>query len=107
VLESRDEREQLWYQLSKQSVTATPLQFWIGLASSGPWVWDDDAGQDAYPAEWAWFQPVAPAPGVPTRAYLFYQQGLSFSTLAVNTPPPADAGALSYVCELRGPDAGM
>jgi hypothetical protein len=106
VLESQDEREQLWYQLSRPSVTTTPSQFWIGLArDGGSWVWDDDAGADAYPPEWAWSRPMAPGPGVQTRAYLYYLMNLSFSTLAFNDAPLT--ATLTYVCELPGPDAGM
>jgi hypothetical protein len=127
VLGSRDEREQLWYQLSNQAVTAPPVQVWIGLARAnvdtgadaaidgsagmtsvraGPWVWDDDASADSYPPQWGAQQPIATGPGISTRAYLQYEPTFSSSTLAVDFPLDPTIGPPAYVCELRGPDAG-
>jgi hypothetical protein len=128
VLGSRDEREQLWYQLSKEPVADTPVQVWIDLARAyvdagadaaidgsagitsvraGPWVWDDEAGADSYPPPWGGQQPIAPGPGVSTRAYLQYDPMSSSSTLAVDLPLNPTIDPPAYVCELRGPDAGM
>jgi hypothetical protein len=59
VLQSRDEREQLWFEIAK---LVPPDAFWIGLSlRAGAWVWDDEAGVDAYAAPWAEGQPGAGA----------------------------------------------
>jgi hypothetical protein len=72
VLESRDEREQLWFELSK--LPSSPTRVWIGLAPSADdagddagtvWTWDDGTNADApdaHPSPWGIGQPSAPAP---------------------------------------------
>ena len=85
VLQSRDEREQLWLELSRLSIP--PARVWIGL-SPGPvdagdagavtWIWDDGTSADApdaYPSPWGVGQPAGPTPAF-----------LSHST----TQPPVD-----------------
>ena len=68
VLQSRDEREQLWYALERMG--NTPGEVWIGLAQqNGAWTWADDAGADAYPSPWGNKQPD----GNGSRAYLLQQ----------------------------------
>ncbi|HEY3820037.1 MAG TPA: C-type lectin domain-containing protein [Polyangiaceae bacterium] len=65
VLQSRDEREQLWHELSHSGTT--PGSIWIGLSRPGTeWIWDDDASADAYPSPWGNDQPSGNA----SRAYL-------------------------------------
>lgn len=66
VLQSRDEREQLW-----RAVGGTQSSFWIGLSvpeGGSSWTWDDDASEDAYPSPWEIRFPREPGG---TRAYLF------------------------------------
>ncbi len=102
VLQSRDEREQLWRELSRLPVP--PPRIWIGLAP-GPvpsgdggttWIWDDGTngeGADAYPSPWADGQPSGSTP-----AFLSHS----------STQPPVDdtlahtdatVRALPYVCQ--------
>jgi hypothetical protein len=109
VLQSRDEREQLWHELSK--LQPPPLRVWIGLhlvdggATDGgaAWVWDNGVvanDADAYPSPWGNAQPVADGPT--PRAYL--------SSAAPFTSPTFDdtlahnddrtVTTLPYVCEL-------
>jgi hypothetical protein len=106
VLQSRDEREQLWRELSRlpPGNGGTPAFIWIGLSladggspDAGPWVWDDDAAADAYPSPWGDGQPS----GVFGRAYL---------TQNIQLPPIDDslgrnalkdpATKFQYVCQL-------
>ena len=106
VLESRDEREQLWLQLSR----AAPQVFrvWIGLSQSdaGPeddsgapsWVWDDGTRADApgaYASEWGDRMPAIP--GTTSRAYLRAYTGEIDDTLARNDESIA---TMPFVCEL-------
>jgi hypothetical protein len=108
VLESRDEREQLWLELSR--LKDPPPRVWIGLApaaSSGepdasPFVWDDGTNADApdaHPSPWGIGQPARPAP-----AFLSHEP--------TPTQPPVDdtlahtdptIHALPYVCQALTP----
>jgi hypothetical protein len=64
VLQSRDEREQLWHELGH--LGTIPGSIWIGLSEvGGDWAWADDAGPDAYPSPWGDKQPT----GNGSRAY--------------------------------------
>jgi Lectin C-type domain len=103
VLQSRDEREQIWKQLAL--TPNVPLDVWIGLslsdggvpANPASWIWDDDAGGTTYPSPWAVGEPHGPA----TRGYLN-------NTTA--TPIPIDntlahshsavMSSFDYVCQL-------
>jgi len=105
VLQSRDEREQLWNELGRLPAgIKAPSAIWIGLAlrdggspglASG-WIWDDDASADAYPSPWGEREPRQ---SNSRRAYLLnftgpptiLDQTLARDLLDVN---------LSYVCEL-------
>jgi hypothetical protein len=96
VLESRDEREQLW-----KAVGATQSSFWIGLSlgeGGSSWVWDDDASDDAYASPWGARMPREPGG---TRAFFFQNGGTPAAvddTLARN-----GNGASSFfpfVCQL-------
>jgi hypothetical protein len=97
VLQSRDEREQLW-----KAVGATQAQseLWIGLSvpdGGTSWVWDDDASADAYPPPWGIRMPREPGG---SRAYLFQNGGtpaIVDDTLARNPGAPAD---FPFVCQL-------
>lgn len=98
VLQSRDEREQLW-----KAVGATQTQSWLWIGLSLPeggtdWVWDDDASADAYPSPWAVRQPREPGG---SRAYLSQNAGpppVVDDTLAHNgTGAPAD---FPFVCQI-------
>jgi hypothetical protein len=112
VLQSREEREQLWHELSRLDVP--PRAVWIGLSfvqppgSTGSWQWDDGAPVDQYPPQWAANQPRPPVLQSPTpastRAFLWKDphrlpQVLppSDDTLARNEPPPT---TLPFVCEI-------
>lgn len=96
VLQSRDEREQLW-----RAVGANQTQsfLWIGLSlpeGGNEWVWDDDASMDAYPPPWGDGWPHAFGP---SRAYLFQNGGTparSDDTLARNTT----VQFFPFVCQL-------
>ncbi len=109
VLGSRDEREQLWAQLS--STSAPPLRVWIGLTqkdggvegdgAAPGWVWDDGTeadAPDAHPPPWGDRLPVAV--GTTSRAYLRAYIGEIDDTLARNDEPAADVQAMPFVCEL-------
>jgi hypothetical protein len=103
VLQSRDEREQLWRAMYR-GPGGPPGDIWIGLTfADGGWVWGDDAGLDAYPSPFGDGQPK----GIGSRAYL-----VASTTL----PQPVDwtlghndvaaTQPLPFVCQLPGSDAG-
>jgi hypothetical protein len=98
VLQSREEREQLW-----RAVGATQAQSWLWIGLSLPeggssWIWDDDASEDAYPSTWAIRMPRGQGG---TRAFLFQNGGtpaIADDTLAHNgTGAAAD---FPFVCQL-------
>jgi hypothetical protein len=101
ILQSRDEREQLWKQLSQTSAT----RVWIGLATSDAgWAWDDEAGADpdASPSAWAIGEPSPLGPaadGGSRRAYLALTDQHPVDTTLARTEPlgPPNPGV---VCEL-------
>ena len=102
VLQSRDEREQLWRELSRMSGAGLPTTIWIGLslAATGDWRWADDASVDAYPPPWADRQP-RDAGG---RAFLYQNTGTPLQvdeTLAHGETTPL---FLPYVCQLPARD---
>jgi hypothetical protein len=109
VLDSRDEREQLWRELSLLRVS--PMRIWIGLApvtspdesDASIWTWDDGADAASRPSPWGIGQPARPAP-----AFLLH---------APTQPPVDDTLAradptirtLPYVCQVpasAGEEAG-
>jgi hypothetical protein len=104
IFTSREEREQLWHELSL--LTAGPTRFWIGLAEADNdgardepvWSWDDGVSADApgaYPSPWAEGQPTLD--GGVHRAFTGVSSGQVDDTLAfVNE----DQSALPFVCEL-------
>ena len=106
VLESRDEREQLWYALERMG--GTPGEFWIGMAQqqNGVWAWADDAGADAYPSPWGNKQPD----GNGSRAYLLQQTAVDptplDTTLAHNDLDGVSA-KLTFVCQVPAIDGGF
>lgn len=105
VLQSRDEREQIWWELGRlPGGVATPSAIWIGLSlpdggsadAAADWIWDDDAGEDAYPSPWGERQPKA---GTTRRAYLLNFTGpptILDETLARDQT----VTNLAYVCQL-------
>jgi hypothetical protein len=111
VLQSRDEREQLWHELSQLSlITQVPSQFWVGLSmratedgGAEAWVWDDKTladAPDAYPPPWAVDQPREAGAG--PRAYLAAMMGLNTvdGTLAQTDPRTDPQTTLPYVCQI-------
>lgn len=107
VLESPEEREQLWKQL--KMLPAPPARFWIGLqqvqdpaTGVAKWVWDNGTpaeGPSAYPSEWGDGEPSAS--GATSRAYVRHvSQGID-DTLARNDEAETE---LPFVCEFPGPD---
>jgi hypothetical protein len=115
VLRSRDEREQLWLQLSR--LDAVPSSIWIGLslqdagAAAGgdgaapAWLWDDGTAAILYPPVWgSALAPIA-MPPVHARAFL-WNRGTMFAddTLAHNDQ--ATLMTMPYVCDLPVGDAG-
>ena len=104
VLQSRDEREQLWHELGRMG--GTPGSIWIGLSRVGSdWVWDDDAGLDAYPSPWGDKQPTGNA----SRAYLL--QTLVPPTPLDTTLARNDENVVSTklysVCQVPATDGGF
>jgi hypothetical protein len=111
VLETPEEREQLWLELSRLTAVS-PGAIWIGMSEvegaggQSPWQWDDGESELAYPSPWGDMQPARGRPfGSPRnpggsfttrRAFLWHQSGED-DTLAHNDYPFA---ALPYVCEL-------
>jgi len=104
ILQSRDEREQLWRELSRMAGVGVPPDIWIGLSLvDGGWTWGDDAGLDAYPSPFGDGQPK----GIGSRAYLVQTLGPPQpldTTLGHNDV--ASTTALAFVCELPGVDGG-
>jgi hypothetical protein len=100
MLDSREEREQLWLELSK--IDDSLKQVWIGLsrdADAGTdWRWDDGAPIDGgRPSPWG----ALPADGGAPRAYLERLFGILDSQLArdvdrAGEPTPAE---LAFVCQ--------
>lgn len=105
VLESRDEREQLWYALERMG--GPPGEFWIGLAQqNGVWSWANDAGADAYPSPWGNKQPD----GNGSRAYLLQQTALDptpFDTTLAHNDLDVVSAMLSFVCQVPVTDGGF
>ena len=107
VFGSRDEREQLWKQLS--FMVEPPSRFWIGLqrvdnrdAGTSTWVWDDGTSADAPDANaspWGDQQPVDP--GKTWRAYMRHSPEGIDDTLARNDETET---LLPFVCQFRGDD---
>jgi hypothetical protein len=113
VLQSRDEREQLWYEIAASRApgllppTGYALDVWIGLSfSNGAWTWADDAGDDAYPSPWTSTSPTDAG----TSAALEYSVSptLFDTTLAQNAIDPNRP--ITYLCQISvatdGGDAG-
>jgi hypothetical protein len=104
VLQSRDEREELWHELSQ--LTSPPYSIWIGLSrveadagDGGTWVWDDGTPADepdAYPSPWA-TRPIIWATST-FRAYLAHVAIAQDDTLAHSDRPATEA--LPFVCEV-------
>ena len=110
LLDSREEREELWAELAK--IDENAKQVWIGLArdgdAGGEWRWDDGASVDGgRPTPWGAAQPASVDGGSP-RAYIERVGGLVDSQLARNTdrfgqPVPQ---TLPFVCQfVDAPDA--
>jgi hypothetical protein len=110
VLQSRDEREQLWFQLSKIAGASAIQRVWIGLslkmassseggAGDGVWAWDDGipATAAAYPSPWGDREPIDA--GTTSRAYMRAYMGVGEidNTLARNDEAVKE---LPFVCEL-------
>jgi hypothetical protein len=93
VLQSRDERDELWDQLTH----TTETHVWIGLATSdGGWAWGDGTPSDdpdAYPSEWAIGEP---SEGGTRRAYL-----------ALTNIRPVDTTLAHTNLQLLPPDPGV
>jgi hypothetical protein len=112
VLQSRDEREQLWRELYR--LTVPPSAVWIGLSQVSPgsyqdpegsWAWDDHTpadGPGAYPAEWAVGEPLRFGHAGTSRAFLYHDDHSPAvdDTLARNEPTLTISGTLPYVCEI-------
>jgi hypothetical protein len=113
VLESREEREQLWRELSR--LTLSQPRLWIGLSPVGVstvdaggdggaafWVWDDGTrtdAPDAHPLPWGIGEPA-----MTSRALLTYETQRPIDNTLAETDDTAVA--LPYVCQIATPDAG-
>jgi hypothetical protein len=119
VLETREEREQLWKALGPVTPQNQPFFFWIGLSQGdagrldAPWTWDDGTPAEVYASPWGENEPRTTGVGLTTRAYLQHSATptlVSDDTLAQNDMPLLSygGGALPYVCEfeLRRRDGG-
>jgi cysteine-rich repeat protein len=103
VLQSRDEREQMWKELARMSGAGLPTAIWIGLTlpdGGTDWVWADDASVDAYAPPWAAREPRDGG----THVYMNQNGG---------TPPLVDdtlarvdtaTGFYAFVCQLPARD---
>jgi hypothetical protein len=100
--DTRDEREQLWHELSKLTESPSPSSIWIGLAqppdAGDSWVWDDGQPLGARPSPWGDEEPLAISATTSPRAYLehFATPPLD-DTLARNDGPIT---TLPFVCEM-------
>jgi len=109
VLQSRDEREQLWVELTR--LGAAPSRVWIGLsaadagadadAGAATWLWDDGtaATGGAYPSAWGIRQPESTG-----RAFLEHSALHPIDDTLARTDPTV--AVLPYVCQLPFGDAG-
>lgn len=102
VLQSRDEREELWEALLE--ISPAPQRIWLGLAfdaSANAWVWDDGVAaddSDAYPEPWAENRPIPQQrPGATDRAYDLDQPSFVDTQLASN----GQLNQAAFVCEFR------
>jgi hypothetical protein len=107
VLESRDEREQLWLELSR--LRTPPARIWVGLGPAEPspdapdaarWIWDDGTyadTPDAHPSIWGIGQPSHDAPAFLSHAPT---QPPVDDTLAHTDP---SVRTLPYVCQVPAP----
>lgn len=103
VLQSRDEREQLWKELQHIVGSGSPFSMWIGLSQrdgGADWSWADDASEDAYASPWGDKEPRDGA----SQAFLYQNGGtpqLVDDTLA---RVPLSALFLPYVCQMAARD---
>jgi hypothetical protein len=117
VLESREERDQLWHELSL--LVAPPTSVWIGLewragdspdaGDTGPpaWVWDDGTaadGPDAYPPPWGDGQPTDAGlgPAAQTTTLGSRRAFLNNDSLVLDNTLARDVGRTTspFVCQL-------
>ena len=108
VLQSRDEREQLWLQISRSPPQL--YRIWIGLSqkdggsvddAGDSWVWDDGTeadSPDGYPSPWGDHLPATL--GTTSRAYMRAYMGEIDDTLARNDEEAQIVQTLPFVCEL-------
>lgn len=108
ILQSADEREQLWRELSRVPMAPSGAWgVWIGLAQVGAasrrglptWAWEDGVADDGtYPSPWAVGQGLG-GPGRTPRAFLWHSTPPGpDDTLAHDDQPPTTL--LPYVCEI-------
>jgi hypothetical protein len=108
VLETRDEREQLWHEIDRSGSVppASPtFAFWIGLSrQAGTWTWDDGQPVGVYASPWGDGQPD----GTSSHAYLTWTSANPLpvdQTLAKDDL--GDQATLPYVCQFLLPDGGI
>ena len=99
VLESRDEREQLWHE-ARPARSRLPVKVWIGLATDDAGTWTlgrRHPGRRVVPASLGVRQPLCPREG--RRSLQYDPNGTIDDTLAMTAP---DAGtALPCKCQIR------
>jgi hypothetical protein len=106
VLESRDEREQLWHELGQLDLLNDDVWIGLGTDDGGVWTWDDGTRIDAgYASPWAVGQPASGS----GRAFMYFDPfGMPVdNTLAQSAS--ADAGVSDpkrFVCQFRSRDGG-
>jgi hypothetical protein len=89
VFQSREEREQVGYEIARQTaIDGGANDYWIGLGTDGGvWVWDGPNG-GLEPLPWAENQPSASDAGL--RAYAIVQPGIVSSELAYAEATPQE-----------------
>ncbi len=96
-VQSREEREQVAYEIGGQTVVAGVTEYWIGLSSNaaGAWAWDRDGG-GLEPLPWGVGQPTSGA--FARQAYVLLAAGAVDSELA---RAQTNTGDTHYpVCEI-------
>jgi hypothetical protein len=89
VFQSREEREQVGYEIARQSaIDGGANDYWIGLGTdAGVWVWDGPS-RGLAPLPWAENQPSASDAGL--RAYVIVQPSILSSELAYAEATPEE-----------------
>jgi hypothetical protein len=103
VLQSRDEREQLWKELQHVAGSGVQVSVWIGLSQrddGADWIWADDASADAYASPWGDRQPRDGG----SQAFLYQNGGTPQAVDDTLAHVPANPLFAPYVCQVPARD---